>query len=265
MGWTEAEAATYEEAVSTILNALGADRSEVELNHLGVHRKFLGFGKTVVKVRGRLKREAFEGDPGTKLTQTPKEITRDKPAAKEPRKAQQKTRPKQKERHRPKERVLAPVKITPDMIEAGKKAASYLEEILEKMGVENASVDVLEKSDGVTLDIKSGSGGLIIGRKGETLEALQMIVEIFANRIKGTRVSLTVDTENYRARRKDKLMGIARNSAKQAVERGGKIYLGPMKSFERKLIHSCLQNNPHVKTTSEGEGDNRQVVVIPQQ
>ena len=266
MGWTETEAATYEEAVATILNALGADRSEVELNHLGVHRKFLGFGKTVVKVRGRLKREAFEGEPGAKLTQKPKERTREKPAAKEPRREKEKfkDKPRQKERLRQRERTEPPVKITPEMIEAAKKASGYLGEILAKMGVENASVDVVEKNDGVTLDIKSGSGGLIIGRKGETLEALQMIVEIFANRIKETRVNLIVDTENYRARRKDKLMGIARNSAKQAVERGAKVYLGPMKSFERKLIHACLQNNPRVKTTSEGEGDNRQVVVIPQ-
>ena len=258
MGWTEAEAGTYEEAVAALLNALGADRSEVELNHLGVHRKFLGFGKTVVRVRGRLKREAFEGAPGAKPVQKPIERIREKPAAKEKRKA------KPREKHGRKERPQADVKITPETVEAAKKASAYLEEILAKMGVKDAAVSIVENSAGVTLDIKSGSGGLIIGRKGDTLEALQMIVEIFANRIKGTRVNLIVDTENYRARRKDKLMGIARQSAKQAVERGGKIYLGPMKSFERKTIHSCLQNNPSVKTISEGEGDRRQVVVIPQ-
>lgn len=260
MGWTEAEAGTYEEAVAALLNALGADRSEVELNHLGVHRRFLGFGKPVVRVRGRLKREAFEGAPGTKLTQKPKERTREKPAAKE----KPREKRKAKDKNRLKARPQAAVKITPDMIEAAQKASGFLEEILTKMGVENAAVAVVEDNDGVKLEIKSGSGGLIIGRKGDTLEALQMIVEIFANRIKGTRVNLIVDTENYRARRQDKLMGIARQSAKQAVERGGKIYLGPMKSFERKLIHSCLQNNPRVKTASEGEGDRRQVVIIPQ-
>jgi len=264
MEWTEAEAGTYEEAVAALLNALGADRSEVELNHLGVHRKFLGFGKTVVRVRGRLKREAFEGAPGAKPTQKPKERTREKPAAKEHQREKHKTRVKAAEKHGQKARPRTPVKITPEMVEAAQKASGYLEEVLAKMGVENAAVAVVKNDDGVTLNIKSASGGLIIGRKGDTLEALQVIVEIYANRIKGTRVNLIVDTENYRARRQDKLMGIARQSAKKAVERSGKIYLGPMKSFERKLIHSCLQNNPRVKTVSEGEGEKRQVVVIPQ-
>lgn len=261
MGWTEAEAGTYEEAVATLLNALGADRSEVELNHLGVRRKFLGFGKAVVKVRGRLKKEALEGSPDLKLTQKPKERPQVKRAAREAQKEKPQAKTREKRREKPEPQT--PIKITPEMMETAQKASGYLGEILAKMGIESAAVDIVETSDAITLDIKSDSGGLIIGRKGDTLEALQMIVEIFANRIKAARVNLVVDTENYRERRKDKLMGIARQSAKQALERGGKIYLGPMKSFERKLIHSCLQNNPRVKTTSEGEGDRRQVVVIP--
>ncbi|MFQ5431628.1 MAG: hypothetical protein ACE5EN_03875, partial [Nitrospinota bacterium] len=169
MGWTEAEAGTYEEAVTALLNALGADRSEVELNHLGVHRKFLGFGKPVVRVRGRLKREAFEGAPDAKLTQKPKERQREKPAAKENQKEKRKATTREK--HVRKARQRPTVKIAPEMMEAAKKASGYLEEILAKMGVEKAAVAVVEKNDGLTLEIKSASGGLIIGRKGETLEA----------------------------------------------------------------------------------------------
>lgn len=223
MDWTVAEGGTYEEAVNALLNALGADRSEVELDHLGVHRKFLGFGKAVIRVRGRLKRESFEDRP----------------------------------QKRP-----AP-EIDGELMKVAEKARDFLADILEKMGVEKAAVSVIARDDGITLDIVSDSGGLIIGRKGDTLEALQMLVEIFANRLKGDRVNLIVDAENYRSRRREKLINIARQSARKAVNNGSKVYLGPMKSSERKLIHSCLHNNPRVQTKSEGEGDSRQVVVIP--
>lgn len=229
MSWTDVEGETYEKAVATLLNSLGADRSEVELEHLGVHHKFLGFGKAVVKVRGRLKRESFEDKPDKtkKLPAVPR-MPRDS-----------------------------------EQVQAAKNARGFLEEIVKNIGIENATVKVVPKENGITLDIVSDSGGLIIGRKGETLEALQMIMEIYAHRQSGKRVSLVVDTENYRSRRKDKLADIARNSANQAVDKNGKVYLGPMKSSERKYIHSCLQTDKRVNTKSEGEGDRRQVVVIP--
>lgn len=230
MSWTDVEGKTYEEAVATLLNSLGADRSEVELEHLGVHHKFLGFGKAVVKVRGRLKRESFEDKP---------DKTKKRPA------------------------VEPVVEADPEQMQTAKNARGFLEEIVKNIGIENAAVKVVPRESGVTLDIISDSGGLIIGRKGETLEALQMIMEIYAHRQPGKRVSLVVDTENYRSRRKDKLADIARNSADQAVDKKGKVYLGPMKSSERKYIHSCLQSDKRVNTKSEGEGDRRQVVVIP--
>ena len=226
MSWTDVEGETYEKAVATLLNALGADRSEVELEHLGVHHKFLGFGKAVVKVRGRLKRESFEDKP---------DKTKKRPA----------------------------VQADSEQMQAAKNARGFLEEIVKNIGIENAAVKVVPRENGITLDIVSDSGGLIIGRKGETLEALQMIMEIYAHRQSGKRVSLVVDTENYRSRRKDKLADIARNSADQAIDKKGKVYLGPMKSSERKYIHSCLQGDKRVNTKSEGEGDRRQVVVIP--
>ena len=226
MSWTDVEGKTYEEAVATLLHSLGADRSEVELEHLGVHHKFLGFGKAVVKVRGRLKREAFEDRPD-------------------------------------KTKKRAVVEVDSEQMPAAKMARGFLEEIVKNMGIDNAAVKMVPGDNGITLDIISDSGGLIIGRKGETLEALQMIMEIYAHRQPGKRVSLVVDTENYRARRKDKLADIARKSANQAVDKKGKVYLGPMKSSERKYIHSCLQTDKRVDTKSEGEGDRRQVVVIP--
>ena len=226
MSWTNVEGETYEKAVATLLNALGADRSEVELEHLGVHHKFLGFGKAVVKVRGRLKRESFEDKP---------DKTKKRPA----------------------------VQADSEQMQAAKNARGFLEEIVKNIGIENAAVKVVPRESGITLDIVSDSGGLIIGRKGETLEALQMIMEIYAHRQSGKRVSLVVDTENYRSRRKDKLADIARSSADEAIDKKGKVYLGPMKSSERKYIHSCLQGDKRVNTKSEGEGDRRQVVVIP--
>jgi len=227
MDWTEAEGGTFEEAVASLLNALGADRSEVEIDHMGAKSKFFGFGKTVVKVRGRLKKEAFDEGPPKKRA----------PAQ-------------------------APVKKEP-LGEADEKCREYLEEIVKGIGIERAVVTATKTNGTLTLDIVSDSGGLIIGRKGETLESMQMLVEIYANRINTEKADIVVDTENYRSRRREKLVDMARKSARQAVKRGRKVRLGPMKASERKIIHSCLHNNPKVETKSEGEGNRREVVVFP--
>jgi spoIIIJ-associated protein len=138
----------------------------------------------------------------------------------------------------------------------------FLTAVLKTMGVEPEVAG--EENDGtILLNITSEAGGFIIGRKGETLEALSKIIEIHATRKKGSHVNVIVDTENYRARREEKLVDQAVTSAKKAAETGKKIRLAPMKTEERKTIHFTLQEDPNVETRSEGSDDNRRVVIFP--
>jgi spoIIIJ-associated protein len=143
------------------------------------------------------------------------------------------------------------------------KSRGFLKEILDAMGVESAAVTASVESGIIILNIESGAGGLIIGRGGETLEAFQTILEIYASRVNGGKAKVLVDAENYRARREEKLKEIAERAANDAIAKGKKVFLGSMKASERKLIHTILQDNPKVETRSQGDGDRRQVVVYP--
>ncbi|MEE8484469.1 MAG: RNA-binding cell elongation regulator Jag/EloR [Nitrospinota bacterium] len=230
MDWAEAEGKTYEDAVSSLLKALGADKSEVEIEDMGKQRKFLGMGSEVVKVRGRLKREAFQ-DAAYEDTSAAAEETAQEPSA--------------------------------NQSDEAVASKAFLLDILEKMGVDDAEVSVIQKENSFTLDIHSAAGGLLIGKRGETLEALQTIIEISASRIKGQRSRIVIDTENYRMRRKEKLTELAHKSAAQSVKTKKKVLLGPMKASERKIIHTSLKDNPNVKTKSDGTGENRQVIIFP--
>ena len=107
--------------------------------------------------------------------------------------------------------------------------------------------------------------GILIGRRGETLDALQYITSLVTN--KNRRESgyrrVTVDTEGYRKKREATLTGLARKVASQVRSSGRAKALEPMNPYERRILHSALQNNPHVSTHSEGEEPNRRVVVTP--
>lgn len=237
MEWTTAEGKSYEEAVAALLKSMGADRSEVEIEDLGDTKKLFGLGGTVAKVRGRLMEESFAEAPA---------------------------------RHRPKTNGRAP-KTAPanpvNLTELGdipEKMRAFLEDIVAKMNIKDAMVEIINGDEQIVLNISGVDGAILTGKNGEALEALQTLVEIYAGRLNGAKLPFVVDTENYRALREDKLRALAEKSAEKAVTSGRKVFLGPMKPSERKTIHAFLQNDSRVKTHSQGTGDNRQVVIYPE-
>lgn len=143
-------------------------------------------------------------------------------------------------------------------------AAIFLQELLEKMQL-NGTVKAFVNDDGVFLNIESDTDGLLIGRRGDTLDALQYITSLYLN--KGHKdsnyIRVSVDTEGYRARREDSLRKLARSKALQAVRTGRSIELEPMNPYERRILHSSLQDFRGVSTHSEGEEPNRRVVIVP--
>lgn len=143
-------------------------------------------------------------------------------------------------------------------------AAQFLKELIEKMGIE-CRVLAAETEDGVRLNIDADTNGLLIGRRGETLDAIQYLVSLYANKDKkgDDYVRITLDTEGYRARREETLCRLARKSATQARNTGRAVAMEPMNPYERRVLHSALSEFAGVTTHSEGEEPNRRVVITP--
>ena len=147
-------------------------------------------------------------------------------------------------------------------------AAQMLDRLLELMGV-NADVSIRDAEtpgDGVgmalaVLDIEGDDLGLLIGRRGETLQSLQYLLNLMASRKLGQNVFFTVDVEGYRQRRERTLTQLARRTADQVKRTQRAITLDPMPANERRIIHLALSEDRHVSTSSVGEGDNRKVSI----
>ena len=115
----------------------------------------------------------------------------------------------------------------------------------------------------LTVDIKGADMGLLIGKRGQTLDSLQYLVSLVVNKESSEYIKVKVDTEDYRRRRKETLENLAKNIASRVKRTHKPVSLEPMNSFERRIIHSALQNDNFVETHSEGEEPFRKVIVTP--
>ncbi len=166
------------------------------------------------------------------------------------------------------EEAPAPVEELPYSKELAEEldSAKFLQELLNKMGV-NGTVSAFENEEGIKLKIDSDTDGLLIGRRGETLDALQYIVSLYENKDRkenGYR-RISIDTEGYRARREDTLKRLARRNALKVAKSGRSFAMEPMNPYERRVIHSALQSFRGVTTHSEGEEPNRRVIITPEE
>ncbi len=143
-------------------------------------------------------------------------------------------------------------------------AGQFLTELLRSMQIDG-TVLAVETEDGLRLNIESDSDGLLIGRRGETLDALQYIVSLYVNKDRrdSAYLRITVDTENYRLRREETLRRLAKKNAARAVRTGRPVAMEPMNPYERRVLHSALQGFRGVDTHSEGEEPNRRVIITP--
>ena len=142
------------------------------------------------------------------------------------------------------------------------KAKAILEELLKRMGID-AGISAKEIEDYIFLEITTPDSALVIGRQGKTLGALQYLVNLIINKESEERIKVILDTEGYRERRKAKLIELAGKLAQRAKEENIEVFLEPMNPYERRIIHTTLAEDPDVETESEGEGMERQVVIIP--
>lgn len=148
-----------------------------------------------------------------------------------------------------------------DPIEEG---ITFLKDVLANMKVD-ARVETRQHEEGVLFDILGSNLGIIIGRRGQTLDALQYLVNVVANRHAEKHVRIILDAESYRLRRKETLEQLAERIAKKAVQTNRNVRLEPMSAAERKVIHAFLQKRSEVTTFSEGEEPHRYIVVAPKE
>ena len=138
----------------------------------------------------------------------------------------------------------------------------FLTEVLTEMGLDT-QIDLVEEEECFFANIEGEGLGLLIGKRGQTLEAVQYITNIVANRHSSKRIRVIIDAEGYRKRREEVLQQLANRLAHRVEKNGESVMLEPMTAHERKIIHTTLQNNPKVLTRSEGEDPNRKVIIQP--
>ena len=144
---------------------------------------------------------------------------------------------------------------------AAGRAQEFLQEVTKLMGV-NVSVAVANDEEGnVRVNMEGDTLGILIGRRGETLDALQYLTSLQVNKGQDDYTRVTLDTEGYRAKREEALVRLANRMANRAQKTGRKVSLEPMNPYERRILHSALQDHPAVTTHSEGEEPNRHVVI----
>ncbi|HWR55085.1 MAG TPA: RNA-binding cell elongation regulator Jag/EloR [Negativicutes bacterium] len=154
---------------------------------------------------------------------------------------------------------LGKVRVTVKKVDPIEAAKKFLQDILDKMGlavrIETFNGDV------TTINLWGDDLGILIGKHGQTLDALQYLINLVANKHGDHRVRILLDVEDYRRRRTDTLKNLALRLAERVRRRGDEIALEPMTPQERKIIHMALQDNPYVYTVSEGDEPFRKIVI----
>ncbi len=153
------------------------------------------------------------------------------------------------------------VKVTP-VVDLTARARDFLNSVFLTMGL-RVELDIKSEGKVMNINLIGDDMGIIIGKRGDTLDALEHLTNLCVNKGDGEYTKVILDTENYRARREQTLTKLAKSLAASVTRNGKKITLEPMHSNERRIIHATLQNNPNVDTYSIGETPNRKVVIAP--
>lgn len=139
-------------------------------------------------------------------------------------------------------------------------AKNFLFSILNEMNIE-AQIDVNQINDALNINMIGEDMAILIGKRGQTLDSLQYLVSLVVNKDRDDYLRVVLDTENYRAKRKETLEALAEKLAAKVKKSRKNVILEPMNPYERRIIHSTLQNNPNVSTKSEGDEPYRKVVI----
>ena len=191
-----------------------------------------------------------------------------------PEKKERKPRARKERKEQPREGIAEPVTVAAPMEPAepfvetaedqlsdtARRARDFLKGLTEHMGVP-AEIAVCESEAQLRMQLSGENMSILIGRRGETLDALQYLTSLNVNRDREEYLRVSLDTENYRAKREEALRKLAVRMANRAKKSGRRVALEPMNPNERRILHSALQNDPEVTTHSEGEEPYRRVII----
>jgi spoIIIJ-associated protein len=147
--------------------------------------------------------------------------------------------------------------------QVGNTAKKTLSDLLRLLEIE-ASIDLKEDSERILLNIRGDGSGLLIGRKGQTLDALEYLVNKIVHRGAEDKKRIVVDTENYRSRRQESLVKLAQRLADKAKRMGRPVTISPMSAHDRRIIHLALQEDKALHTWSTGTGLYRKIIISPE-
>lgn len=263
MDYIQVSAKTVEDAVLEAAMKLATTREHLEYEVIEKGSAgFLGFGakSAVIKARALSDEEIEKAE---KQPEPVKEVVKQevkKEVKKEIKKEVKKAEPVEEEKV---EKTEEPAPVKKEAV-AGKEisAEDFLKDVFKAMDMV-VDIKVTENKEEKTMDIElSGEEmGVLIGKRGQTLDSLQYLVSLVVNKYSDDYIRVKIDTENYRERRKETLENLARNIAYKVKRTRKTVSLEPMNPYERRVIHSALQNDRYVTTHSEGEEPYRRVVV----
>lgn len=281
MDYITVSAKTLDDAITEALIQLGvtSDQLDYEVIEKG-SPGFLGIGMKQAVIKARRKHEEPEVSELEELLkeevkeETAKETEKEE---KEPQKTADKPvrekKHKNKKKHEPKhepekaaeekaeevKKEIELAKVEDQTIEACEK---FISDVMKAMNMENVKVtSSIDEEGALSINMEGPNMGILIGKRGQTLDSLQYLTNRVANKTQDGYVRVKLDTEDYRRRRKETLENLARNIAGKVKRTRRTVVLEPMNPYERRIIHSALQSDPAVSTHSEGEEPYRRVVV----
>ena len=269
-GSIRVSAKTVDDAITEALIQLGvtSDRLEYEVIEKG-SAGFLGIGMNQAVIEARRKPEPKEekieepvveepvkAEPKKVETVQPQKAAAEKKADEPQKAAFEKAVEKEVKEEVKKETKL--VEVQPQTIEA---VEDFLKNTMKAMDMEVELKTEIDQDGALCVDMSGEHMGILIGKRGQTLDSLQYLANRVANKHQEGYVRVKLDTENYRARREETLRHLAKNIAHKVKRNRRPVALEPMNPYERRIIHSALQSDPYVMTHSEGEEPFRKVVI----
>ena len=261
-------AKTLDDAITEALVQLGVTSDRLDYIVVGKGSEgFLGIGRKQAVIKARRKREEkpVEETVEESKVETPvkEEVKPEKKTEKKPAKEHSHTKKNVREekpevKSEPKKEVEL-AKVEPQTIETCEK---FIYDVMNAMGMDDVKVtSVVDEEGALSINMEGSNMGILIGKRGQTLDSLQYLTNRVANKMQDGYVRVKLDTEDYRRRRKETLENLAKNIASKVKRTRKTVSLEPMNPYERRIIHSALQSDPAVSTHSEGEEPYRRVVV----
>ena len=269
-GSIRVSAKTVDDAITEALIQLGvtSDRLEYEVIEKG-SAGFLGIGMKQAVIEARRKPEPKEEKLEEPVVEEPVRLEPKKVEAVQPQKAAAEKKADEPQKaafekaveKEVKEEVKKETKLVEVQPQTIKAVEDFLKNTMKAMDMEVELKTEIDQDGALCVDMSGEHMGILIGKRGQTLDSLQYLANRVANKHQEGYVRVKLDTENYRARREETLRHLAKNIAHKVKRNRRPVALEPMNPYERRIIHSALQSDPYVMTHSEGEEPFRKVVI----